>query len=157
MECPQPMECDLIISHMLLPEDANPVGNIHGGIIVKHIDNAAGVVAMRHARGTVVTAAIDTLDFHNPAYIGNLLTVRAVLTWAGRTSMEIMVHAETENLLTGEIRHTATAFLTFVALDETGRPRPVPRIVPETEAEKRRFADAEMRRKARNQRKQSPR
>jgi len=138
-----------ILTHFLLPEDANPVGNIHGGVIMKHIDSAAGVAAFRHARCNVVTASIDRLDFIHPAYIGNLLVLRASVNLAGRTSMEVGVRAETETLLTGEIRHVASAYLTFVALDEEGHPTPVPDLTPETPPQQRRHRMAQARRKSR--------
>ena len=142
-------ESQVIMSHVMLPQDANPAGNVHGGVIMKHIDTVAGVVAVRHARCNVVTASIDRLDFFHPAYIGNLLTLKARLNFVGKTSMEIGVRAETENLLTGQIRHTASAYLTFVALDRSGRPTEVPELVLETEDEFRRNREALARREAR--------
>lgn len=138
-----------ILTHFLLPEDANPAGNIHGGVIMKHIDSAAGVAAFRHARRNVVTASIDRLNFIHPAYVGNLLILKASVNLAGRTSMEVGVRAETETLLTGEIRHVASAYLTFVALDEAGQPTPVPPLTAETALQKRRYRMAQARRKAR--------
>jgi len=141
--------CDIILSHLLQPEDANPAGNIHGGVIMKQIDSAAGVVAMRYARCNAVTASIDRLDFHNPAFVGDLLTLRARLNWVGSSSMEIEVHADTENMLTGAIRHTATAYLTFVALDASGRPTAVPPLKVTTAAEKKRYDQALARHQAR--------
>lgn len=141
--------CDIVISHVMLPQDANPAGNVHGGVIMKHIDSAAGVVAIRHARKNVVTASIDRLDFHYPVYIGDLLTLSARLHMVERTSMEIGVRAETENLHTGEIRHVASAFLTFVALDAEGRPTPVPALTLKTDEDRARHREAVARRKAR--------
>jgi acyl-CoA hydrolase len=138
-----------ILTHFLLPEDANPAGNIHGGVIMKHIDSAAGVAAFRHARHNVVTASIDRLDFIHPAYVGHLLILKACVNLVGRTSMEVGVRAETETLLTGEIRHIASAYLTFVALDEGGRPAAVPPLLAETPAQKGRHRMALARRKAR--------
>jgi acyl-CoA hydrolase len=138
-----------ILTHFLLPEDANPAGNIHGGVIMKHIDSAAGVAAFRHARRNVVTASIDRLNFIHPAYVGNLLILKASVNLAGRTSMEVGVRAETENLLTGEIRHVASAYLTFVALDEAGHPTPIPALVAETENQIRRHRMAQARRRSR--------
>ena len=138
--------CEIIISHMMLPQDANPAGNIHGGAIMKLIDSAAGVVAIRHARSNVVTASIDRLDFFHPVFIGNLLTLRASLNYAGRTSMEIGVRAEAEDLLTGNIRHIASAYLTYVALDDSGHPRRIPPMEPQTAAQQRRHEEALQRR-----------
>ena len=139
----------VIMSHMLLPQDANPAGIVHGGVVMKQIDDAAGVVAIRHTRGNVVTASIDRLDFHNPAFIGNLLTLKASLNMVGTTSMEVGVRVETEDLKTGEVRHTASAYLTFVALDDHFRPRPVPPLLLETDADHRRNRQAQDRRQVR--------
>ena len=119
-------DTSLVVSHLVMPSDANPAGNVHGGVIMKHIDNTAGIVAFRHARANVVTASIDRLDFHHPAFIGELLTFKASLNYVGRTSMEIGVRAEAENLLTGDVRHIASAYLTFVCLGDDYRPKAVP-------------------------------
>lgn len=133
----------------MLPSDANHYGSIHGGVIMKHIDTAAGVVAIRHVRGNAVTASIDRLDFHFPAYVGDLLLLKASINLIGRTSMEVGVRVEAENLLTGDIRHTASAYLTFVALDKNGRPTPVRPYIPKTEDEIRRHDEAQIRRQMR--------
>ena len=139
----------VVMSHMMQPQDANPAGIVHGGVVMKHIDDAAGVVALRHTRCNVVTASIDRLDFHNPAFIGNLLSLKASLNMVGRTSMEVGVRVETEDLRSGEIRHTASAYLTFVALDENFRPRPVPPLILENDDDRRRERQAQARRKVR--------
>ena len=123
-------ECNVVMSHMMLPNNANPDGNVHGGDIMKFIDDAAGVVAMKHARTTVVTAAIDQLDFHRPVYIGNLLVLKASLNSTGRSSMEIGVRVEAEDLRKGSSSHIASAYLTFVALDDNQKPTAVPPFVP---------------------------
>jgi acyl-CoA hydrolase len=133
----------------MMPEDANPAGNVHGGIIMKHIDTTAGVVAFRHARSNSVTASIDSLVFHFPVFIGDLLLLKASLNMVAKSSMEIGVRVEAENLLTGEVRHTASAYLTFVALDKAGRPNAVPQLIMETEEEKRRNREAFKRREIR--------
>jgi len=133
----------------MLPSDANPYGSIHGGIIMKHIDTAAGIVAIRHVRGNAVTASIDRLDFHYPAYVGDLLMLKAGINLVGRTSMEVGVRVEAENLLTGKIRHTASAYLTFVALDKNGRPAPAKPYLPATIDEIRRHDEAQIRRRMR--------
>jgi len=96
-------ESSVTMSHMMMPQDANPAGIIHGGIVMKHIDDAAGVVALRHTRSVCVTASIDRIDFFNPVYIGDLLTLKASLNMVGSTSMEIGVRVESENLITGKI------------------------------------------------------
>ncbi len=125
-------------AEMMQPHHANPAGNVHGGVIMKMIDDTAGVVAIRHARGNVVTASIDRLDFHAPVYVGNLVTLKASLNCVGRSSMEVGVRVEAEDLRTGEVRHTASAYLTFVALDEGGRPRPVAPLELESDEDRRR-------------------
>ncbi len=139
----------VIMAHMMLPQDANPAGIVHGGVVMKHIDDAAGVVAVRHSGGNAVTASIDRLDFHNPAFIGNLLTVKASLNMVGKSSMEIGVRVETEDLKSGRIHHTASAYLTFVALDDAYHPNPVPPLELSDEDEKRRNRQAKARRKIR--------
>jgi acyl-CoA hydrolase len=131
------------------PADANFFGVIHGGVILKLIDEAAGTCAYRFARRRVVTAAIDRMSFHYPVQIGNLVICRATVNWAGRTSIEIGVRVEAEDLGTGARLHTNSAYLVFVALDDERRPAPVPRLILETDAERRRWAAAEERRRAR--------
>ncbi len=147
--CKSASDSSVLISRVMLPEDANPAGIVHGGVIMKEIDNAAGVAAVRHTRKICVTASIDRLDFHKPAFIGNLVTVKAAVNMTGKTSMEIGARVETEDLLTGKITHLASAYLTFVALGDDQRPSEVTPLVPETPEEKRRFKEASARRKAR--------
>lgn len=142
-------DSSVLISRIMLPEDANPAGIVHGGVIMKEIDNAAGVAAVRHTRNICVTASIDRLDFHTPAFIGNLITVKACVNFTGNTSMEIGARVETEDLLSGQKSHLASAYLTFVALDDDHRPTPVPPVTPSCPEEKRRFKEAQARRKAR--------
>jgi acyl-CoA hydrolase len=149
MEGKKVTETSVIMSHAVSPQDANVAGNVHGGVIMKHIDTAAGVVAARHARCNAVTASIDRLDFHNPAFIGELLTIKASLNLAGKTSMEIGTRVEAENPFTGEKRHIASAYLTFVALDEKHQPKEVPPLIVESADEIRRNQEAIERRKIR--------
>jgi uncharacterized protein (TIGR00369 family) len=139
------------LTHQVLPEDANPAGNVHGGVILKLIDTAAGVVAMRHVRGWAVTASIDRMDFLKPVYVGELVILKASLNMVGNTSMEIGVRVEAENLLTGEVRHTNSAYLTFVALDDKGCPRTAPPLITEGEVAERRLRQALRRRELRRQ------
>ena len=134
--------CSVTMAHMMLPQHANPAGNVHGGVIMKFIDDAAGVVATKHARTNVVTAAIERLDFHRPVFIGNLLILKACLNVTGRSSMEIGVRVEAEDLLAGETRHIASAYLTFVSLNHEGRPLPVPPFTPTSEDGIRRAREA---------------
>jgi uncharacterized protein (TIGR00369 family) len=144
----------VMMAQLMNPEDANPAGNVHGGVIMKLIDNAAGVVAARHARSNVVTASIDRLDFIRPAFIGDLVILRASLNHAGRTSVEVGVRVEAEDLLTGDVRHTASAYLTFVALDKNGSPLKVPCLILESDDDRRRNQEAMARREMRiNERK----
>jgi uncharacterized protein (TIGR00369 family) len=149
MEGKRIRESAIIMAQLMNPEDANIAGNVHGGVIMKLIDNAAGCAAVHHSRSNVVTASIDRLDFHNPVFIGDLVTVKASLNFVGKTSMELGVRVEAENLITGHRRHTASAYLTFVALDSNGRPLPLSPLVVETEEDKRRNQEAKERRKTR--------
>lgn len=135
----------VVLAQIMLPADTNPAGNVHGGTIMKLIDNAALVVASRHTGRNAVTASIDRLDFHSPVYLGNLVILKASMNRAGKTSMEVGVRVEAEELTTGEVRHTASAYLTFVALDADGRPTPVPELIAETDEDRRRFEDANIR------------
>lgn len=142
-------DSSVIISRIMLPEDANPAGIVHGGVIMKEIDNAAGVAAVRHTRKICVTASIDRMDFHKPAFIGNLITVKAGINMTGTTSMEIGARVETEDLMTGVKTHLASAYLTFVALGENKRPVEVPPLKLETREEIRRHREALARRELR--------
>jgi uncharacterized protein (TIGR00369 family) len=130
-------------------QDANFAGNVHGGVIMKLIDITAGIVAAKHCGANVVTVSIDRLDFHSPVFVGDILRVHANLNFTGRTSMELGVRVEAENFMTGEIRHTASAYLTFVSIDQFGKPIEIPQVIPETEDEIRRNKEAAIRRKKR--------
>ena len=138
------------MAHMMMPQHANPQGNVHGGVVMKFIDDAAAVVAMRHSRSVVVTAAVEQLSFHHPVFIGNLLSLKAALNLTGRTSMEIGVRVEAEDPLTGKIVHIASAYLTFVAIDENHRPKNIKPWVPDTPEAKRREQDAQKRKQRKN-------
>jgi uncharacterized protein (TIGR00369 family) len=139
----------VIMAQVMQPEDANPAGNIHGGVIMKLIDTAAGVAAMRHARMLTVTASIDRLDFHHPVFVGDFLKLTSSVNFVGKTSMEVGVRVESENLLTGKKCHTSSAYLTFVAIDRENRPIPLPPLTLETEEQKRRNGEALARREMR--------
>jgi uncharacterized protein (TIGR00369 family) len=149
MEGKRSKDSSIIMTQQMNPQDANLAGNVHGGVIMKFIDTAALAVAVRHARANAVTASIDRLDFHYPVFVGDLLTAQASLNFVGRTSMEIGVRVETENLMTGNIHHTATAYLTFVALDKSGRPMLLPPLILKTEEEQRQNMEAKTRREMR--------
>ena len=129
--------------------DANSAGFIHGGVVMKSCDEAAGVAAVRHCGTRVVTAGMDRMTFLEPVKIGELLTCSATVNAAWRTSMEVGVRVEAENALTGEKHHTSTAYLTMVAVDEQGKPIPVPPLLAESDDEKRRQREAETRRRNR--------
>lgn len=124
------------IVRLMMPPDANPHGNVHGGVIMKFVDEVAGIVAHRHARRNVVTARLDRMDFHEPVFVGNALILDARLAFTGRTSMEVMVDIRAENLDTGEVVHTGTAWLTMIALNERGRPVAIQPIEPESDEER---------------------
>ena len=130
---------------MGIPE-ANTAGNVHGGTIMKLCDEVAGVAAIRHSGLRVVTAGMDRMNFLQPVFVGELVTVRASVNAAWRTSMEVGVRVEKENVWTREALHTSTAYLTLVALDEEGRPAPVPPVAPENPDEERRAREAQLRR-----------
>jgi acyl-CoA hydrolase len=142
-------ESSVVIAQVMISQDVNPAGNVHGGVIMRYIDTTAGVVASRHARCNVVTASMDRLHFHCPAFVGDLLTFKGSLNMVGKTSMEIGVRVEAETLRTGEVRHTASAYLTFVALGKDNYPVEVPPLILETEQEIRRNQEAKKRRETR--------
>ncbi len=121
------------------PADANPLGDVHGGQIMKLVDEAGGLCAIRHARRPTVTVAMDSMTFLSPVKVGDLVTFRASINWIGRTSMEVGIRVEAENVMTGEVTHTNSAYLVYVALDENGRPTPVPPLIVESHEEQRRW------------------
>ena len=127
-------------------QDANAAGNVHGGTIMKMVDEVAGVAAVRHCGTRVVTAALDRMTFTQPVYVGQLVTVKATVNATWRTSMEVGVRVESENVRTGEVTHTSTAYLTMVALSDEGEPQPVAGLTPESDDEKRRQREAQLRR-----------
>lgn len=133
-------------SEFALPNDANTLGNMLGGRVMHLVDLAAALAAVRHSRCTVVTASVDHMSFLHPVRIGQLIVLRSSVNRAFRTSMEVGVRVEVENLVTGEIKHTSSAYLTFVAIDSEGRRVPVPPVIPETETERRRYEEAAQRR-----------
>ena len=133
------------LSQLMLPQFANLVGTVHGGWIMKLVDEAGALSAVRHAQTQVVTVAIDQMSFHSPIRIGDLVTLEAEVTYVGNSSIETRIHVVAEDPLTGERTHTNTAYLVYVALDSSGEPTRVPRLIAETEAEKRRIARGEQR------------
>lgn len=138
------------LARIMTVVDANLLGTVHGGVIMRMVDDAAGAAAQRHAGGPAVTAAMDGMTFLQPVAVGSLVTAHAQINWAGHTSMEVGVKvlAEPWNEATGT-QHVASAYLVFVALDPDGKPRPIPPVLPEDAADVRRFREAEIRRDAR--------
>lgn len=132
--------------------DANNYGDVHGGVIMRSVDEAGAVAAVRHSNGPAVTAFMDQMAFLEPVKLGDLLTTRAQVNWSGRTSMEVGIRVTVQRMgLEGEV-HVATAHLVFVAIDAQGRPRPVPPVQPETEHDRLRFQEAQIRRTSRLER-----
>ncbi len=127
------------LSQLMQPEHANLRGDVHGGWIMKLVDEAGALAAMRHAQARVVTVAIDQMRFHEPIRIGDVVILEAEVSHVGRTSIETRVQVIAENPVTGQRTRTNTAYLVYVALDESGQPRPVPALIAETEAEARRL------------------
>jgi uncharacterized protein (TIGR00369 family) len=138
-------ESRVTLTQLMGPAQANTMGNVHGGLLMKLCDEAGGMAAAKHARRPSVTVTVDSMTFHSPVQIGNLVTVTAQVTWTGRTSMETRVVVTAENVLTGEVTHTNTAYFVYVALDENGRPVIVPELICETEEEKARCERAAQR------------
>lgn len=138
------------MTEIVLPNDANPLGNMLGGRVLHFIDVAAAIAAIRHAGNPCVTASFDSVDFLTPIHVGEACILKAKVTWTGQTSVEVYVEVHAENLRTGERRHTTTAFTTFVAIDPvTGKPAPVPPVAPETADEQRMFEGGALRRNER--------
>jgi acyl-CoA hydrolase len=135
-----------VLARMMSITDANNAGNVHGGTVMKLVDEAAGLAAIKHSGGRVVTAAMDRMTFLVPIHVGDVVTLCATVNAAWRSSMEVGVRVQAEDPRTGEIRHTNTAYLTMVALDEDGQPTPVPPVSAETPNEQRRMREAELRR-----------
>ena len=145
-------ESRVTLSQLMGVTDANPLGNVHGGIIMKLCDEAGGMAGTRFARRPVVTVSVDSMTFHSAVNIGNLLTVQAEVTWTGHTSLETRVVVTAEDVLTGQRTHTNSAYFAYVALDEEGNPTPVPPLICETESERQLFEEGAARRERRLQR-----
>src|SRR5579862_5828311 len=136
-------------SEFALPTDANTLGNVLGGKVMHLVDLAGALAAVRHARCLVVTASVDQMSFLHPVHIGQLIVLRSSVNRVFRTSMEVGVRVEVEDLVSGRKKHTSSAYLTFVAVDEKGSRVSLPPVIPETDDERRRYAEAEMRRSSR--------
>jgi acyl-CoA hydrolase len=144
-------ESQIVMARSMQPPDANVWGNVHGGAILRLVDEAGGAVAIRHSRCRCVTVAMDKMTFKQPVYIGDLLTITACLTSVGRSSMEVEARIEAEDMRTGVKRHAGTSYLVYVAIDDQGHPTPVPSLILTT-AEERERAHAASGRQARRYR-----
>ena len=133
----------------MMPQHSNNLGHVFGGVILSMMDTSAAISAIRHARTNCVTVSVDRVDFREPIHLGDLVIMKCSVNFVGRTSMEVGVRVEAENLQTGIRRHTNSCYLTFVAVDRNGRPLEVPKLVPETEEEIRRYEAAQARRRRR--------
>jgi acyl-CoA hydrolase len=138
-------ESQVSLGQFMNPEHANSQGNVHGGHILKLCDECGGIVAARHSRRPSVTVAIDSVTFHEPVRVGQLLMLQGRITYVGRTSMEVEVRVDSENLLTGEHTHTNSAYFIYVALDEHGQPTEVPRLDLINDEERRRYEEGRQR------------
>lgn len=136
----------VIMTEIVLPSHTNALGNIFGGVVMSWVDIAGAIAAMRYARSPVVTVSIDYLHFIAPIKIGYTVKITAEVTFVGRTSMEVEILVDSENSITGDVRRATSAYLTYVAIDDKGRPKPAPPYLPKTAAEKRAYKDAEKRR-----------
>lgn len=141
----------VVVAQLMNPAHANPLGNVHGGYIMKLVDEAGALAAMRHAQQRVVTVALDQMTFRQPILIGDLVTLTAEVSYVGNTSMEVQVCVEAENPVSSRRTHTNMAYLVYVALDERGRPVPVPDLVAETDYERERMEKGRLRQEYRTQ------
>lgn len=139
------------MTYLAAPNDANIMGSLFGGVVLALVDKIAYVTATRHADCATVTASFDQVDFRSPIEIGEIVTLKASVNFVGRTSVEVGVRVMAEPVTGGEPRHTNSCYVTMVALDDQGKPRPVPRLIVENDLEHRRYLDAVQRRKARLQ------
>jgi acyl-CoA hydrolase len=145
----RPSESEMTTARLMMPTDANILGNVFGGAIMRYMDEIAAIVAWRHAGRNVVTASIDRMNFYAPVYVGNLLILKATVNYVGTTSMEIGVRIEAQDPTTRKGTQTGSCYLTYVALDERGKPTAIPPLLATTPAEKRRFKEALARRRLR--------
>ena len=147
---PKPVSASRVtLSQLMHPEHANLLGNVHGGWIMKLVDEAGALACMRHAQRKVVTVAIDSMVFRQPIRLGDLVILKAEVSYTGRTSMEVTVEVHAENPITGEQTHTNTAYLVYVALDDNGRPTSVPPLKAETEEERQKLEEGQARQERR--------
>ncbi len=150
-----PADSSVTLVRQMEPTDANLLGNVHGGQIMKMVDSAGGLAALKHCGGPVVTVAMDEMSFIEPVFVGDVVTVQAMVNDTGRTSLEVGVRVEADSYTTGRHVHTSSAYLVYVALDREGKPRPVAQVIPETEEEEQRQREAKLRRETRLARKEA--
>ena len=144
----KPSDSAITTTRLMMPTDANVLGNVFGGAIMRYMDEVAAIVAWKHAGTNAVTASIDRMNFYAPVYVGNILVLKASVNYVGRTSMEVGVRIEAQ-AKSGKTTHTGSCYLTYVAIDSKGRPTRIPKLMPQTQDEKRRFKQALARRKLR--------
>jgi acyl-CoA hydrolase len=148
-EARYPADTVSVLTYRMGVQDANAAGNVHGGWIMKLCDDVAAIAATRHAGGRLVTATVDGMRFLSPVHVGDVVTLRATVNAAWRTSMEVGVRVESENVRTGESKHVCTAYVTMVALDPEERPLAVPALEPLEPEDERRHREANLRREVR--------
>jgi uncharacterized protein (TIGR00369 family) len=134
-------ESRVVLHQLMMPEHANALGNVHGGVIMRMVDEAGAICAMRHARMPCVTISIDSMTFRQPVHLGELLICNANVSWVGRSAIEVRVHVQSEHPITGVTSHTNSAFVVYVALGSDGRPAQVPGLALTNDQEQREFAD----------------
>jgi uncharacterized protein (TIGR00369 family) len=153
---PKPVRDSAVtLTQMMEVVDANVLGNVHGGVVMRLVDTAAALASIRHAGGPCVTVSLDQMSFIEPVHVGDVITVRAMVNDVGTTSLECGVRVDAEDPVSGERRHAASAYLVFVAIDAEGRPRPVPPAIAEAPEEQRRQREAKLRRKSRLEHKEA--
>jgi acyl-CoA hydrolase len=145
----KPSDSAMTTARLMMPTDANILGNVFGGAIMRYMDEVAAIVAWKHAGTNAVTASIDRMNFYAPVFVGNVLILKASVNYVGRTSMEVGVRIEAQNPESGKTTHTGSCYLTYVAIDGKGRPTRIPKLLPQTADERRRFKQALARRKLR--------
>jgi uncharacterized protein (TIGR00369 family) len=148
-------DSSVTLTQMMEVTDANVAGNVHGGVIMRLVDTAAALAAIKHSGGLALTIAIDEMNFLEPVHIGEVIEIRAAVNDVGTTSMECGVRVEAQDPVTGSVRHVNSAYLVFVAVDDDGKPRPVPDLIAESDAERRRQREAKLRRRRRIEHRQA--
>lgn len=144
-----PHESAITLQQLMLPEHANQLGAVHGGVVMKAVDEAGAICAMRHARRPCVTVCVDSMEFHSPVHMGQLLRCQARVTWTGKTSIEVWIKVEAEDIIVGKVTLTNSAYVVYVALDDNGKPTPVPQVQLSNDEDRRLWQDATVRQRDR--------